>query len=243
MGMLFVGLLLFGCANQATPIRNTTQPSSLNTTTPQTQNTTAAAGDSGCTSLYDGTWQGTISNSGSLLVTRYTDGEPLTTHNPFTAQYDFEMTIKCDSGDSEWGWQYNVTHVKASHPLFDCASGCVPLPRVEYARATGDGINVDGSWVYISSNGTGSMYIVFPNDARISLFGMEEMQFSPDGEKVTLNIYGGTDYDYIGWQTSATSASGEFRDIETDNCKRLGGEGTCIVEYINKNTIILSKVS
>jgi len=220
--ILLIGVVLIsGCNNQVTP---TQLPS-------------------GCTSLYDGTWKGVISDSGSLLVTRIVNGEYVTTHNPFTAQYDFEMTIKCsgawdDPSRGGKGWSYDITHVKASHPIFNCDNGCTPLPY-----STNRDI---GSSLSILNNGLGWMYILFPNGAAIETFADKgTIQVSPDEQKMTLHISGGkllsggSGTRSIGWTVLDNT---ENRAIETDNCVRLGGEGECSIEYINKNTIILNKV-
>jgi hypothetical protein len=192
---------------------------------------------SGCTTLYDGTWKGVIADSGSLLVERKVDDEWVTTHNPFTAQYDFEMTLRCaeegeDPDKGTKGWSYDITHVKASHPVFDCANGCTPLPRRQ---------NEVGSWFELFDNGYGFMVIVFTNGANIETFVDENsLQVSPDGKTMTLYIKGGTDDISIGWWCSEDA--NECRIVETDNCERLAGEGWCSIEYINKNTIILNKI-
>ena len=70
------------------------------------------------------------------------------------------MTILCDNGDDEWGWVYNITHVKASHPFFECMNGCTPLPN--------DDPDALGSWLTLSKNGTGTMLITFSNKTNIS---------------------------------------------------------------------------
>jgi len=218
IGMVFAGILLFGCTGQ----------------TAQTQNATLS---NGCTTLYDGTWKGVIADSGSLEVTRYdANGVAYITHNPFTAQYNFEMTIKCSYGDEKL-WGYEIPYVKASHPIFDCANGCVPL-----GHQPGQD-NLDVTNAYINKNGSGLMYILFPNGALIQTFVEDgRLKASPDGKTIELYISGDmNDFISIGW--TGYQEGTKYRDIETDNCVRLGGEGDCWLEYINKNTIILTKVS
>jgi hypothetical protein len=213
---VLVGVFLItGCSNPAAPAKST----------------------SDCHAL-DGTWKGVISDSGSLLATRIVNGEEMTTHNPFTAQYDFEMTIRCDSGDKN-GWSYILTQVKASHPLFNCANGCIPL-AYSADRDIGSSLN-------ILNDGSGGMYVLFPNGMAIETFvDINTIQVSPDKQKLTLSISGGnllsggSGTRSIGWNVLDNT---DGRMIETDNCVRLGGEGSCILEYINKNTIILNKIS
>src|SRR4030042_1811550 len=214
--ILFIGLFLInGCASQTTNSKST----------------------SDCHAL-DGTWKGVISDSGSLEVTREVDGEDVTTHNPFTAQYDFEMTIECtDEFDMYAGSEfssssYKVNHIKASHPIFGCVQRCTPIPVSDKG-----GIS---SWLYIKEDGLGAMQIAFTNGAAISMFVDENrISVSPDGNKMELYIPEGVE----NWETiGSVGAGGEYRTIETDNCKLLGNKN-CSVEYLNKTTIILKKES
>ncbi|MFH1669904.1 MAG: hypothetical protein ABIA62_08315 [Candidatus Woesearchaeota archaeon] len=195
--------------------------------------TTQTSHTSDCPAV-DGTWKGVISDSGSLRVTRYdAEGNPIKTNNPFTAQYDFEMTLEC-AGKADLGdhWMYDITKVKASHPIFGCTDGCVPV-SIEETECC-------GSWLELDADKGSGMEVEFPNGAMIGSFASHgSVEFSKDGQKLMLYIQGGQYYSSIGDIDAETD---NYREIETDNCKRLGGEGDCYVDYINKNTIILNKI-
>lgn len=180
---------------------------------------------SDCT-LYDGTWTGSMSDSGSLLVTRFTNSGTSITNNPFTASYDFEMTIKCNYSGKDIR-SYDISRVKASHPIFECAGGCTPKK--------------DGqSYLQLLPNGYGKMAIVFPNGSYNKMFSYDNsLQVDPEGKKMMLYI-SGTSAGSIG--SYITADLSQSRDVETYNCM-LGGNGSCLLQYINKNTIILNKVN
>lgn len=187
---------------------------------------------SGCAnSPYDGTWNGTISDSGEIQTMRPSANGPQITDNPFTAKYDFEITIQCDSFYGT-GWEYNVTYVKASHPLFDCADGCTPVQ-------TGD----HNSDVQIYQNGTGSMYTGFTNGATLNGFSVPgDLQVSRDGKTITLSI--DEPAGQVSWGIGEwfDQNSTEY-NVETYNCQQQGGEGYCDIEYILPSTSTLTKVS
>jgi hypothetical protein len=195
---------------------------------------TNTASTSACTSPYDGTWVGVIADSGILSVARAPDYT--NTDNPFTASYDFEMTIKCreivrdyQNGGAETARFFDITHVKASHPLFNCANGCTPG---------------DYSYVQISNNGTGVFGLTYPNGAEIVMVGKPTLgyiQASPDAKTMDLHIYGG---DYTG-SIGSLLDNPNFRVmyVETYNCQQYGGKGICLIKTILKNTITLTKVS
>jgi len=191
----------------------TGQPAQTGST--DTSGNTGVSGET-CTSPHDGTWKGTISDSGSLTVRRPPDWT--STHNPFTASYDFEMTIKCDLDTTS----FNITHAKASHPIFDCANGCSPIGNV-----------------LIRTDGSGSMGIIFPNGASFTFPGYDQgLQVSPDGKTMALFFPGTSILQNIG----LLNENDVSYSVETYNCQMYGGEGYCGVEYLNKNTNILTKV-
>ena len=183
----------------------------------------ASPSSNGCPSPYDGTYRGTISDSGSLHVTTYdSNNNPSSTDKQFTASYDFEMTMQCDqfipNGDE---WSLKITHVKASHPIFDCANGCTPSA---------------GS-ASIGESGSGGFYVVFPNGAGITTNNIGDLQMSQDGKTMTIPFEG----------TNANNGVTIARDarvepIESYNCLQ-GGRGYCMIVSINPNTITLTKAS
>lgn len=207
---LIIILAISGCTNQNAPA-DTTNPLE-------------------CTKLYDGTWKGQISDSGVIWETTMQNGVPETTHNPFIAQYDLEFTMHCanlnagENGGTD-GWGFEITHVKASHPLFDCADGCVPI----------------GSQLYLLANGTGAFTIGFPNGASTGFYNFDDyIQASPDGKTITVFYHGGEGTaDNIGISPDADYL------VETYNCQQYGGKtrAYCVVEYTNPNTMTLTKVS
>lgn len=221
--ILLIGIILIsGCTEESTPATGTDTK-----TTPATTDSS-----SGCKSPYDGTWKGLIQDSGDLSVTRYDkDGAPVYTENPFIAQYDFEITLQCGginydqtSGavDSYW---FNITHLKASHPLFDCANGCVP----QYSNT------------YIEKDGTAYMgQTLFPNGAIIYF---PDMHASPDGKTINIFITGKYFAETIGSGGDQKDSQGYYYFVETYNCQQYGGKGSCMVKTILPNTIILTKVS
>lgn len=237
-----LALVLAGCTTDQTTIPSapTVQPLATFQSTPQTtgpvdQAATASnppgnaqtLADGTCASPFDGTWKGVIADSGSLKVSRVdSDGKMLPdTDNPFTAQYDFEMTIQCSFvGLDENGVesrQYTITHAKASHPIFNCADGCKP-------NGGGD----------LALNGTGNLGISFPNGAYVGFANEEGLQVSPDGKTITLYIPGGK------WEGFTIGMSRDYtRDVETYNCKQYGGGAGCSIDYINPNTITLTKIA
>jgi len=222
--ILLMGIVLISsCTNQATQTPPGQAAKTLPAQAAQTQS------PSGCTSPYDGTWKGAIADSGSLDVSRPPDYT--VTHNPFTTSYDLEVTLQCDSDDNGV-WYYNITHVKASHPIFDCADGCTPLPT-----------SVGGTTFYLSKEGIGKFGIDFPNGAHISPFnygGQDSLKVSPGGKKIEISLPGGDSRYSTGWLLKPGVA---FINIETYNCIQLGGEGTCTINYIDKNTMYLTKIS
>lgn len=183
---------------------------------------------------YDGTWKGVISDSGSLEVTREVNGEYVVTHNPFTAQYDFEMTIKGSEGYSSAGYDpiciFLITHVKASHPIFDCQQGCTP---VQASRE-----NTFASMMSTDKDGNGAIDIVFENRASILMFSEDgNIKINPEGNRMELYIPENVE----NWKTIGATY-GRGQTIETDNCYKMGN-AMCNIEYLNKNTIILNKIS
>lgn len=233
---IFITILISGCTEeQANPEAGITtgQPE-----TPPAQNNQPETQASGCTSPYDGTYQGTVSESGMLAVSRPdANGAYSLTQNPFLQTYDFEMTIKCssqvytDEGStgSPNAKVFDITHIKVSHPLFGCTAGCVPISEVNGA----------GTQLFLFNSGIGSMVIAFPNGAGIVAFNYEGgVKTGPNEDTLTLNIqpYGGS----IGYKENP---DGTTSMLETLNCEQLGGEGYCNIGSINPNTIILHKVS
>ena len=161
-----------------------------------------------------------MSESGNMFVARPPDYAQ--TDTPFTVSYDFEMTLQCDQFISNGNeWTYKVTHVKASHPIFDCANGCTP--------SLNSGAN-------IGESGSGGLLVTFPNGALIK-FDSPHLQMSQDGKTMTIPFEG----------TNANNGVTIARDarvepIESYNCLQ-GGRGYCMIVSINPNTITLTKAS
>ena len=233
-GLLAIITVVFvaGCVEQGNPDQgNDTQPPIENNTPPATE---------GCTSPYDGTWRGVIADSGDIEVTTYDSNVKYkvlsVTDNPFTASYDFEMTIKCDFIETdenlvETGRNFIITHVKASHPIFDCANGCIPTDTA-----------TNPSFVEIDNNGSGGMAISYPNGADFVALGANTLgyiQASPDAKTIDLHIYGGNVYQHIG--ALVTIQTSQY--IETYNCYQTGGpDVVCWVKNLFPNTVTLTKV-
>ncbi|MFA5930300.1 MAG: hypothetical protein WC861_05440 [Candidatus Micrarchaeia archaeon] len=230
-------LLLAGCTGSQpnNPQAPAAQPSGPNPQ-PTAPNPGPAAAP-GCPLQYEGTYKGVMADSGDLDVNRPdSKGNYHSTQNPFTASYDFEMTLKCgaqfkdDATGVVIAYIFNITHVKASHPLFDCADGCTPI-----TSKLGE-----GSFVYIANNGSGSMTLTFPN----GMYGIADvsgLQASPDGKTIDVFIAGNTQIgETIG---HGADSQGNYVFVETYNCEHYGGEGWCGLRTLLPNTITLTKVS
>jgi len=201
-----------------------------------TSQTTQSNPTSDC-HAFDGTWKGVISDSGSIETKRTYDITEESTHNPFIAQYDFEMAIESDEKGMYAGEDhicaFTITHVKVSHPLFGCQQGCAPVQV--------GGENTYSSWMSTNKDGYGVLHIGFDNGASISMFSEDDrLRVTPEGNKMELYIPEGVE----NWETigSIGGAEKEYRTAETYNCELVGNK-VCSVEYINKNTIILNKIS
>ena len=184
-----------------------------------------------------------MADSGDLQVSRPdSSGRYQETLNPFTASYDFEMTVKCavqylnDTTGAVEGYSFNITHVKASHPIFDCADGCTPTTS-KYGEA---------SVVYMGNEGSDGMLIMFPNGAAIPITQTtsgDDLRFSPDGKTINIALSGDLRYgNNIGWMPGYSGSRGVL-SVETYNCIMYGGDGYCSVNSILPNTITLTKVS
>jgi hypothetical protein len=197
----------------------------------------------GCPSPYDGTWQGTMLDSGELSVTSYNGGpaypgatiqNPTIAYHSFTAGYHFEMTIQCNNGAGEGSsasWEYNITYLNASDPLFDCSAGCTPESNPAATPA----------YLEIGANGTGTLSgLAFPNGATV-LGVFTNVQVSPDGNTMTLSNSGGDIWSSIG---ALTAPDGTTSDVETEtSCQQYGGPSVCGLYSIDPITITLTKVS
>ena len=221
-------IFVCGCTGQPAP------------TTDDDISTTDTSGEP-CTSPYDGTYKGVIEDSGDLEVTTYDSNVKYkvlsVTDNPFIARYDFEMTIKCDyimtdENLAETGRNFIITHVKASHPIFDCANGCTPTDTA-----------LRPSFVVINKDGSGGMAINYPNGAdfiALDANSIGYLQASPDAKTIDLHINGGNVYQHIG--SLVTKQTSQY--IETYNCYLTGGpDVVCNVKNLFPNTVKLTKVS
>jgi hypothetical protein len=157
------------------------------------------------------------------MVTRFTDMGAKITHDPFLATYDFQMTIKCSYSDKALS-RYDITHLKASHPIFNCLNGCVP-PQ--------DGTN----YIVIMANGAGRMEIIFPNGARNMMFSRDNSVEFTDAEHLVLHIPANT------LASIGSIDNPQFTTVEISNCQQLNGMNACLPESINENTITLNKIS
>ena len=232
-------LLLAGCTSQQQSAGTTAQQQQAS----QNQSAPQPAATSNCTSPFDGTWKGTIADSGTLTTTvengsdcvNTWDGHCITLgETPFTASYNFEMTILCSGKVESYGrmmQEFTITRVKASHPLFNCTDGCT-TPTFRSGE------------VLIDDNGTGYMLIGFPNGATIQFADYDgHLQVNPDGKTMTLFIGGrpGADLNSIG---SLTDQHGTSYNIETyNNCPQNKGVGGCYPGSIDESTAILTKIS
>ena len=235
--VLTIAAVIFvsGCTGQPAPTdTNVTTPGGDDTS----GDTDISGGTEACTSPYDGTYKGVIADSGDLEVTTYDSNDKVVsyTENPFTASYDFEMTLKCDyimtdENLAETGRNFIVTHVKASHPIFDCANGCTPTDTA-----------LRPSFVEINNDGSGIIAISYPNGADFNALGANSLgylQASPDAKTIDLHIYGGNKYQNIGSLVNKQTS----QYIETYNCRQTGGpDVVCNVKNLFKNTITLTKV-
>jgi hypothetical protein len=205
--------------------------------TPPAPNNPEEAQTEGCTTPWDGTYQGTMSDSGEVSLEGKWAGDTEKVVTPFIQTYDFEMTLKCFGAyenfldDGKTVYEFEITHVKASHPMFGCQAGCVPVAYDDNLRHTD---------AFVVENGTGDMRIEFENGAHIDAFAFEGLQFSPSGDKLYLKIEPDP-YNSIGVIQDST---GLFHFIEVQNCELTAdNDHYCVVKSIFPNTIILSKVS
>jgi hypothetical protein len=215
-----------------------TQPGSIKQTD-QTANTPG----SGCPTQYEGTYQGAIDDSGELEHITYRQDGQKRWETPFTARYDFKMTVKClFAGDiptfdkdgiwSDWepGYYYSITYVRPSDPGFGCAAGCTPVYN--------DDLH---SEVWVNKAGTGGMEIFFPNGAEIRGFSTGPfLQFKPDQQRLELRITG-KGFNSIG---AFKGDDDYYKYIEEMSCEKPVDVGDrCEVDEQFPNTIILYKIS
>ncbi len=195
-----------------------------------------------CSAL-DGTWKGVISNSGVIKSEKTHDIMEEPVRAPFIAQYDFEMTIKADTEGGYYGedhvCSYKITYVKASHPLFNCQQGCTPVQVA--------GENTFASWMSTNKEGYGIMHIGFSNGASIPAFTEDNrLRAIPQENKIELYIPENVE----NWETIGIRTNPDYKTmydanafwVETDNCYKMGNV-FCYVESLNKNTIILNRIS
>jgi len=229
-------LVIFVCGCTGQPA-----PTDTNVTTPGGDDTSGdtdiSEGTEVCTSPYEGTWKGVISDGGDLEVITYGSNDEVLsdTYNPFIAQYDFEMAIKCDyemldDNGANDGWAHTITHVKASHPIFDCANGCTLTDTA-----------IEPSYVFIHKDGLGDLAVSFPNGADIIMVGKQTngyIQAAPDAKSMDLHIMGGSSNTIGSIYTKQSVQS-----VETYNCRQVAGPDTiCNTHMILPSTAKLTKI-
>ncbi|MCX6770467.1 MAG: putative Ig domain-containing protein [Candidatus Micrarchaeota archaeon] len=187
-----------------------------------------------CTSPYEGTWKGTISDSGQLHYYLPSD-QNHETNQQFAASYDLEFTMKCEyvvvdyDGGPVVAKDFIITHVKVSDPIFGCVDGCAPMPP-SYTDA--NGYNVRGSDFYLQNDGTGNdLMITFLNNRVIALGG--DIRFSPDGKAMTIPIDTENNPLGIGYETGASYVN----PVESPHCP-----WHCFIDTVNPSTSTLTKV-
>ena len=196
---------------------------------PAGNQTTASQEPAGCPSPYDGTWQGTMADSGTLLVSGPQGGSQ---NKPFTASYQFGMTLQCadDDGDNGIpGWDFYIPNATASDPLFNCTNGCA---------TQGD--------AFIADNGSGNMMITFPDGMQFifvtlmtqSGIGGSDvgLQVSPDGKTMELYFDGTPDQGVFHSIGSTPGGLPGSPAVENEGCSG------CMVWSINPYTVTLTRV-
>jgi hypothetical protein len=137
-----------------------------------------------------------------------------------------EVTLKCDDDYRDSSGKlvhlYNVTRVKASHPFFNCANGCIPVSysqggQVSYVELAEDRKTPE------------AIAIRFPNN--VLLQGTHTL-LSRDGTKIVDEVSWPPLVSHsIAWEVGST------KKIETYGCT------DCFNAYPDRTRIELTKVS